>query len=190
MTHYWKRGTANSLAGWVQNHSTRAQSLRDVCKIIREILAWYHSSLVPLTYVGGAEIRIFNLVWQNVWSRPKSREPGYTRLRLRFEFLRNQEFPNVYNCWQHLHGKINCVFWQRSSDWINQNWSISRTNMMMKKQWMMMGWHPLKTWGNGLKMFPRGCKAYSWLIHSEAKLLPLDTTKYTFLSTYGPKEWF
>jgi hypothetical protein len=25
-------------------------------------------------------------------------------------------------------------------------------------------------------------------IHSEAKLLPLDTTKNTFLSTYGPKE--
>jgi hypothetical protein len=26
------------------------------------------------------------------------------------------------------------------------------------------------------------------LIHFEAKLLPLDTTKYTFLSTYEPKE--
>jgi hypothetical protein len=28
------------------------------------------------------------------------------------------------------------------------------------------------------------------LIHSEAKLLPSDTIKYTLLSAYGRKEWF
>jgi hypothetical protein len=53
-----------------------------------------------------------------------------------------------------------------------------------------LGWRLLETWWNGLKLgFPEDAR-HTPYIRSEAKLLPLDTTKYTFLSTYGPKEWF